>query len=727
MLIQLLFAEHVLRAGVSMCRCIPFLLGLLTILVSAGGAAAGTSIAEACPATAEEKLELRAAATALWTPCEKWVWSCILRGEEANLFDKQCYVPRSKENTAARDNSKYAPFLDPDRHTANQLGDDFLRTVLWDEHYASRIPPSGVRIYGAYFKGPVNLENVSTSANLVLDGSIFKRGLRLTNFRSSKNISLDGSNIRGPILMLRIRIEGSLFLQEGIYDTIDLRDARIGSSIDAARSVFTDDFRIDRARIDGKVNLVKSRLTVLNAWDTSIGGSLELRLADVRLRVDMTGATVNGDVRMQRISFGRKRTEQTPSCDWDPDAGLDHLINHIVADVKKRHPEDNEALHRTMNEIVLSRPSPERRSASDNICVELLREARLGAKNEVLLRDMKIKGTLCLIDLTGEISGGTGREHVDTISLDGTQANSTVLRWKELASESRWHAVNFKTPYMLINLESQPRQHFIDSLEVGFIAFVRRDAHEPSAEQSDENVDKFLCDVTPAPENAMSAGSEAVHRRLVQFFTGPANRSRSAQPFSKIVERLEESSATSTYLKVKLSEYKLSKVCATSAVSKELSILDDLGWLTFPQKISHAWTKVRENTQAAGDVHDPLGETNRLFWDGVCWSGMLVYKYAVSYGHEPYNLFYYAVLFVALFWILLKFDKTIAAIEDGPKKLGLTYAIDMLVPLAQLRLDRRNTNARPNRALLRGYLAFHRLVGLILAVLVFLFIYRAAR
>ena len=56
--------------------------------------------------------------------------------------------------------------------------------------------------------------------------------------------------------MLRIRIEGSLFLQEGIYDTIDLRDARIGSSIDAARSVFTDDFRIDRARIDGKVNLV---------------------------------------------------------------------------------------------------------------------------------------------------------------------------------------------------------------------------------------------------------------------------------------------------------------------------------------------------------------------------------------------------------------------------------------------------------------------------------------
>jgi len=106
---------------------------------------------------------------------------------------------------------------------------------------------------------------------------------------------------------------------------------------------------------------------------------------------------------------------------------------------------------------------------------------------------------------------------------------------------------------------------------------------------------------------------------------------------------------------------------------------------------------------------------------------MTVYKYAVSYGHEPYNLFYYAILFVGVFWLLLRLDKSVPASDEAPKKLGLTYAVDSFVPLAQLRLDRRNAGALPNRALLRIYLRFHRFAGLVFAVLVFLFIYRAAK
>ena len=57
-----------------------------------------------------------------------------------------------------------------------------------------------------------------------------------------------------------------------------------------------------------------------------------------------------------------------------------------------------------------------------------------------------------------------------------------------------------------------------------------------------------------------------------------------------------------------------------------------------------------------------------MFWDGVCSSGITVYKYAVSYGHEPYNLFYYAILFISLFWLLLRLDKTNG---EAPKKIGI--------------------------------------------------------
>jgi hypothetical protein len=278
---------------------------------------------------------------------------------------------------------------------------------------------------------------------------------------------------------------------------------------------------------------------------------------------------------------------------------------------------------------------------------------------------------------------------------------------------------------MLVNLESQPQRHFIDNMDVGFVAFVRKDANEPPMDKGDENVDKYLCDVTPAPENVMAAGSRNVHERLVRFFSGAGNESRSAQPFSKVVERLQESGATSTYLKTHLSEFQLARVCTTSAVSKELSTFEDLSLFTFPQKLAQAWRKAHESREMAEGAYDTFGETNRLFWDGICSGGMMVYKYAVSYGHEPYNLFYYAVLFIGLFWLLLKLDRR--AGEDAEAKLGLTYAVDTFVPLAQLRLDRRNANALPNSGLLRFYLRFHRFAGFVFAVLVFLFIYRVAK
>ena len=84
--------------------------------------------------------------------------------------------------------------------------------------------------------------------------------------------------------------------------------------------------------------------------------------------------------------------------------------------------------------------------------------------------------------------------------------------------------MNFKTQFMLINLESQPHHHFIDNLDVGFIAFVKKDPNEPDIEVGDENVDTYLCNVTPATNTVMAAGSRDVHERLVRLFADPPTR-----------------------------------------------------------------------------------------------------------------------------------------------------------------------------------------------------------
>ena len=234
----------------------------------------------------EGNLGLKPQDAGKWTACEQWVWSCIRQGKEANLYIKECTNPRPGNSEPNwRKPFQYAPFFEPERYQhTNALSDGFLRSILADPFYATQVEPPGVRIFGGYFANHVNFENVKTTANLVLDGSIFKQGLRFTNFESSKNISLDGSNVRGSILLMRARIEGSLFLQNGVYDTVDTRDTRIGSSLDAPSSVFNDELRIDRARIDGKINLAKARLTVFNAWSAVIGGYVEMRLAALHVQ-----------------------------------------------------------------------------------------------------------------------------------------------------------------------------------------------------------------------------------------------------------------------------------------------------------------------------------------------------------------------------------------------------------------------------------------------------------
>jgi len=197
-----------------------------------------------------------------WTACEQWVWWCIAEGLEANLYAKQCTEPRTTRMRQLLAPWKYAPFIAPDAfREQNRISAGFLRRILTDARFASRIPATSVRIYGAFVEGFLNLENAMTERNLVFDGSVFGEDVRLTNFRATHNISFDGTNVKGSLLLLRANIAGSLFLNRGVYDHVDLRDARIGASVDAADSIFNGLFRMDRAKIDGKIDFERSRLT----------------------------------------------------------------------------------------------------------------------------------------------------------------------------------------------------------------------------------------------------------------------------------------------------------------------------------------------------------------------------------------------------------------------------------------------------------------------------------
>lgn len=686
-------------------------------------------------------LGLRPEEAQAWSACEKWVWFCIRQGKEANLFIKQCTDPRpGKEDRNWRTPFRLAPFYEPDRYqTSNALGDGFLRTILSNATYSSQMQPTGIRIFGGYFANHVNFENIATTHNVVIDSSVFKHGIRFSNYETTKNVSLDGSNVRETTLMFRARVAGTLFMQQGVYDAVDLRDARIGSSFDAEGSVFNDELRIDRARIEGKINLSKTRLTVFNAWSAQIEGYVEMRLADIRLQMDMTGATVGGDVRLPRVTFGRRIPDGTPKCDWDPATEIQSIFHDLVESF--RDEPENQA--RVLQEINGSRGSGKNGRMEDDVCVTREAAKKRYRSSELLLRDMKVGGLLCLIDVTGEIpvKGSDKPASIATISLDGTHASSTVFRWRrDSQSTTLWHAVNFQTDFLLVNPQDRPKRLFLDNLKVGFLSLVKSDPFVSKQDPGDPDFDKFLCDVTPETENKLSLDERSAQSRIIEFFK--ANESESAQPFAEVVERLESSGVASTYLKRELSAYQYRDACSSSLFIKHWPRFpralrqkrQELPWLQTWQAVKAALYDVamedtaEQSVRPAGSMLpsdvSAIDELRKLGLDGLCSVWLPVYATTTSYGHEPHNLFYFVVGFILLFWLLLQLDSRPEGLLPK-RRLGLWYAIDTFIPDVLLQRNTRQDLPLPNRRWLQAYLKLHQAIGFILSIAIFLLVFKA--
>ena len=652
---------------------------------------------------------------ARWTDCEKWVWSCLRQGLEANLFAKTaCQTPRATETVELRQRLRLAPFVKPERYAdTNLLSGAFLVTVVTSPHYASQLSSVGVRIFGGYFNDPINLENHSTNVNLVIDGSIMRRGVRLTNFKTEKNLSLDGSNVRGSIHLMRSRIQGSLFMEAGVYDYVDMNDAKIGASFEGSSSVFNDDLRMHRADIDGKVILTKARITTLSGWNALLGSSLEMRLADVRFGVDLTGSHVKGDVRMQDVTFARQEGPAKARCDWDPELPSQNVLHELKSSVP---PEDFDGVFR---EVVAERPS-RAGTVQANICdvahpTDASKMSVLSDRNSVLLRDMRIDGALCLVDVTGEIrfkDAPETRSNIGKIAIDGTTANSTILSWHNPSkSQTLWYMVNYKTNYLLANLENSPLVHYTDNIDVGALTMLKRSAIYASSDANDSSLtDEYRvrekCDVTPGVGNNEQAADRAIQDRIIRYFS--EDKSKSPQPFANIVSRIDATGVNTTHLRIALSEHKNRNACSSSQIMRNWN---DLPWAGVGDKLASL----------------NVDEARKFVLDGFCNAGLLGLKYSVSYGHEPHNLIFIALGMVLLFAFLLRFDRPASKVFYAGESLGLIYAIDTLIPLKPYRIDRLKADEKPNSRFLRAYLVVHKIMGVVLAILAFFYIYKASQ
>ena len=217
-----------------------------------------------------------------WTEPEKWAWTQICEGKEANFNE------RLKEKLDPRN-----PAHDGEWSDERKLSSIFLETILLHEPFRSAIPRQGVRIIGAYFPNFIDLTDASIERPLLLHKSRFRSQVDMNRLKTPTFISLEDSKFDDDLNMDSISTGGSLFMRRTEFDEVILRGAKIGGQLGMEGSTF-------KGKLDmGSISVGDSLLMPAKEF-----GEVILRGAEIGGQLGMEGSTFKGKLDMDSISVG---------------------------------------------------------------------------------------------------------------------------------------------------------------------------------------------------------------------------------------------------------------------------------------------------------------------------------------------------------------------------------------------------------------------------------------
>jgi uncharacterized protein YjbI with pentapeptide repeats len=174
---------------------------------------------------------------------------------------------------------------------SRKLRSAFFETLLLSTPYSSTLPRQGVRIEGARFETPVELENAEVKHQLRLERCRFDSQLELSRLRSTQLVSFEGSAFYGDV-DLKFTTLGTLSFKGAKLLTVDFEGATIEGDID-----------VSNARCDGDLNM--KFVTVGKSLDMREGEFAHVNLVDAKIRntLWLDNVHCNSDLKMWGISI----------------------------------------------------------------------------------------------------------------------------------------------------------------------------------------------------------------------------------------------------------------------------------------------------------------------------------------------------------------------------------------------------------------------------------------
>ena len=254
-----------------------------------------------------------------WSEVEKWVWQQVILGQVADF------------------NIHYGE-LDPAESEGwsdkRVLSPDFLETILLFDPFRNALHRQGVRIVGAWFRQPIEMENGRITHHLWLekcriekevklsrlecpglsfDGSVFLRKPSLAGAWIKGQLDMSKVKCRDDLDLTTLRVDGSFLMCEGAeLKNVNLGGARIGGQFSLASSTFRGDLNMNalevgyslfmcRGQVDGRKEPAEFREIKLDF--ARIGGSLKLYGSIFRGEINLTGTRIDRKLEIDNASL----------------------------------------------------------------------------------------------------------------------------------------------------------------------------------------------------------------------------------------------------------------------------------------------------------------------------------------------------------------------------------------------------------------------------------------
>ena len=198
-----------------------------------------------------------------WTEQEKWVWKEVCEGREADLRQREGYLPQPNN---------------PDSWSRSQiLRPAFLESILLHEPYLGALTHRGVRIKGGWFIEALDLSEAILTKPLSLKDCRFDENVILSHLETPYWISLGGSAFHGILSMHRLKVGGSLRLNSGasFHKEVHLSGAIIGDVLSIDGSTFDDTLDMNSLQVGTNLFMdARSKFHDVSLKGAHIGGEL---------------------------------------------------------------------------------------------------------------------------------------------------------------------------------------------------------------------------------------------------------------------------------------------------------------------------------------------------------------------------------------------------------------------------------------------------------------------